>query len=73
MAAAMKDYPPITGDSATGRAEGAVAATGPRIAVILPCYNEAGAIVQTVADFRDRKSTRLNSIHTDISRMPSSA
>ncbi len=25
---------------------------GPRIAVILPCYNEAGAIVQTVQDFR---------------------
>ena len=24
-------------------------------------------------DFRDRKSTRLNSSHTDISRMPSSA
>jgi len=24
----------------------------PRIAVILPCYNEAGAIVQTVQDFR---------------------
>ena len=28
--------------------------------------------VETVAD-RDRKSTRLNSSHTDISRMPSSA
>lgn len=27
-------------------------AAGPRIAVILPCYNEAGAIVQTVQDFR---------------------
>lgn len=26
-------------------------AAGPRIAVILPCYNEAGAIVQTVQDF----------------------
>lgn len=48
----MKEYPPITGDSATGGAEGAAAAAGPRIAVILPCYNEAGAIVQTVADFR---------------------
>ena len=24
-------------------------------------------------DYRDRKSTRLNSSHTDISRMPSSA
>tara|TARA_R110000787_G_scaffold275643_8_gene384307 strand:- start:565 stop:1554 length:990 start_codon:yes stop_codon:yes gene_type:complete len=29
-----------------------IAAASPRIAVILPCYNEAGAIVQTVADFR---------------------
>ena len=26
-----------------------------------------------IADARDRKSTRLNSSHTDISRMPSSA
>lgn len=26
--------------------------TAPRIAVLLPCYNEAGAIAQTVADFR---------------------
>ena len=26
-----------------------------------------------IASFLDRKSTRLNSIHTDISRMPSSA
>ena len=28
---------------------------------------------QVIADFGDRKSTRLNSSHTDISRMPSSA
>lgn len=39
----MKEFP------AVGQ-EGALAQ--PRIAVILPCYNEAGAIVQTVADFR---------------------
>jgi glycosyltransferase involved in cell wall biosynthesis len=26
--------------------------SGPRIAVLLPCYNEAGAIAQTVRDFR---------------------
>ncbi len=30
-------------------------------------------IITTEADFADRKSTRLNSSHTDISRMPSSA
>ncbi|WP_340264958.1 glycosyltransferase family 2 protein [Sphingobium mellinum] len=39
----MKEYPAV----ASG--EGL---SGPRIAVILPCYNEAGAIVQTVEDFR---------------------
>ena len=26
--------------------------TAPRIAVLLPCYNEAAAIAQTIADFR---------------------
>ena len=30
-------------------------------------------IVRKVAELEDRKSTRLNSSHTDISRMPSSA
>lgn len=39
----MKEFPAV--DS------GQAAAT-PRIAVILPCYNEAGAIVRTVEDFR---------------------
>ncbi len=39
----MKEFPAIEQDAALAR---------PRIAVILPCYNEAGAIVQTVADFR---------------------
>ena len=28
---------------------------------------------KSVQDIKDRKSTRLNSSHTDISRMPSSA
>ena len=28
------------------------AITTPRVAVLLPCYNEAAAIAQTVADFR---------------------
>ena len=32
-----------------------------------------GASVSTGYPLRDRKSTRLNSSHTDISRMPSSA
>lgn len=39
----MKEFPAV--NSETG-------AAAPRIAVILPCYNEAGAIVQTVEDFR---------------------
>lgn len=39
----MKEFPAVNGQSAT---------IAPRVAVILPCYNEAGAIVQTVADFR---------------------
>ncbi|MHA6766828.1 glycosyltransferase family 2 protein [Sphingobium ummariense] len=39
----MKEFP------AVGSGEGLAS---PRIAVILPCYNEAGAIVQTVEDFR---------------------
>ncbi|NWK95177.1 glycosyl transferase [Sphingobium lactosutens] len=44
----MKEFPPVTGDSVDREP----ALAGPRIAVILPCYNEAGAIVQTVEDFR---------------------
>lgn len=39
----MKEFPAV--ESADGVAT-------PRIAVILPCYNEAGAIMQTVEDFR---------------------
>ena len=38
----MKEFPAV----ASGQG-----AAGPRIAVILPCYNEAGAIVKTVQDF----------------------
>lgn len=39
----MKEFPAV--ESGEGVAT-------PRVAVILPCYNEAGAIVQTVEDFR---------------------
>ncbi len=39
----MKEFPAV--ESGEGVAT-------PRIAVILPCYNEAGAIVRTVGDFR---------------------
>ncbi len=39
----MKEFPAVQSDQA---------AASPHIAVILPCYNEAGAIVQTVDDFR---------------------
>lgn len=42
-ASEMKEFPAPQGAQALG---------GPRIAVILPCYNEAGAIVQTVEGFR---------------------
>lgn len=43
MGAQMKEFPAVQSDRATA---------SPHIAVILPCYNEAGAIVQTVEDFR---------------------
>ena len=36
-------------------------------------YEDSNKIVYFVRGMRDRKSTRLNSSHTDISRMPSSA
>ncbi len=39
----MKEFPAVGSDQSLAT---------PRIAVILPCYNEAGAIVQTVQDFR---------------------
>ena len=39
----MKQFPVV---------EGGATILAPRIAVILPCYNEAGAIVRTVEDFR---------------------
>ena len=35
--------------------------------------NLLGVDLETPATLEDRKSTRLNSSHTDISRMPSSA
>lgn len=40
------------GPSQSGSVGGTVTAAEPRIAVLLPCYNEAGAIAQTVAAFR---------------------
>lgn len=39
-------------DASFERREVSVAAPGPRIAVLLPCYNEEAAIAQTVAAFR---------------------
>ena len=39
-----------------------------------PCYMHAGRNIVIMGAFRgDRKSTRLNSSHLDLSRMPSSA
>ena len=46
-----------------------VGATGPAAAV----EDEADPLVVHIDTIEDRKSTRLNSSHTDISRMPSSA
>ena len=43
-----------------------------RTAVVLPNHPE-GDVMQLVLPATDRKSTRLNSSYTDISRMPSSA
>ena len=40
---------------------------------IVPQGGNTGMVVGSTPDTRDRKSTRLNSSHTDISRMPSSA
>ena len=48
-----------------------------RLPDLLPFAAQHGLKIGTIADLiehrRDRKSTRLNSSHTDISRMPSSA
>ena len=52
-----------------GDASTAPAATSPAQAL----GNATAGIQQVAALPRDRKSTRLNSIHTTISRMPSSA
>ncbi|WP_188065581.1 glycosyltransferase family 2 protein [Sphingobium sp. KCTC 72723] len=49
----MKEFPPVDGKPVNGKsADTDTVHAEPRIAVILPCYNEAGAIVQTVEDFR---------------------
>ena len=40
---------------------------------IFPTVKEAQQLLSKVGIEKDRKSTRLNSSHTDISRMPSSA
>ena len=42
----------------------------PLYLVVISSFNETGSLQVTSLD---RKSTRLNSSHTDISRMPSSA
>ena len=36
-------------------------------------FSERGGVINIALEGIDRKSTRLNSSHTDISRMPSSA
>ena len=42
-----------------------------KVYTILEVHNHQMLI--KLSEFKDRKSTRLNSSHTDISRMPSSA
>ena len=49
----------------------AVPTPGPNVGG--PCLFKDGRFLLTDIPFGDRKSTRLNSSHTDISRMPSSA
>ena len=44
-----------------------------KITVILTDFSDYGNAGAGAVPRRDRKSTRLNSSHTDISRMPSSA
>ena len=43
------------------------------IAAIRESFEELGVLLAKHADGRDRKSTRLNSSHSTLSRMPSSA
>ena len=45
----------------------------PRFEIMWRARNELNAPLQLIGQVLDRKSTRLNSSHTDISRMPSSA
>ena len=48
----------------------------PQFPFVIDCYETVSPRAEThlhVVGVRDRKSTRLNSSHTDISRMPSSA
>ena len=42
-------------------------------AFVINIYSGIESILKQMLIFEDRKSTRLNSSHTDISRMPSSA
>ena len=43
------------------------------VSYMRPCRFEDGDVLLQEGEQGDRKSTRLNSSHTDISRMPSSA
>ena len=46
---------------------------GTNVTLYIDAVSNATGVSGTAQDFGDRKSTRLNSSHTDISRMPSSA
>ena len=51
------------------------------LSILIPVYNERTVVAKSLAlvlsaplpENIDRKSTRLNSSHSDLSRMPSSA
>ena len=58
-------------DTATASADPGGQIAEPVVPVVRQSVIDELTLVGTIA--RDRKSTRLNSSHTDISRMPSSA
>ena len=70
-----KESPYMTAPVQRGDVTQVVTATGSLQAVVTVQVGTqvSGTIAKLYADFKDRKSTRLNSSHIQKSRMPSSA